>query len=161
LYLRTDRHVNQVGHPEKPSAEAVGDPDVALTVDVHTAIKKPGLEVLGFGRIGRGEARDIVAAVRNPDPVLLVDGDVKWVCERFARLGVLAIANQPTLGPIAIREVHELVLADAERPHVAADGHNNNALHFSELAAKCDFCGTGMSGASGVAARNSMIGNVS
>src|SRR5262249_4610332 len=127
-----------MGHPEQAGAEAVGHPDVALTVDVQTAIEKPGLEVLGFGRIGHGEARDIGAAVRNPDPVLLVDGEVKRPGERLAWLGILALADQPTLGPIAVGEVHELLLPDAERPHVTAAGHNDDALHFSELPPKRD-----------------------
>src|SRR5262249_36029885 len=118
-------------------AEPVSDPDVALTVDVQTAVDDSGLEVFDFARICRREARHFIARVRDPDPILLIDGEVKWPEERLARLGAVAFADDPTLGPVTLGNVHELALRDAESPHVAVRG-DDDALHQPELAIEGD-----------------------
>src|SRR5262249_9092086 len=66
------------------------------------------------------EARHFVAGVRDPDAILLINGEVKRPEERLARLGAVAFADDPALGPVAFGEVQELALRDAESPHVAA-----------------------------------------
>src|SRR5215470_4518816 len=113
-------------------AEAVGDPYVALAVDVETAVDDSGLEILDFARIRGREARHFIAGVRDPDPILLVDGEVKWPEERLARLGAVAFTDDPALGPVPLGEVDELALRDAESPHVAARC-GDDALHQPEL----------------------------
>src|SRR5262245_14820605 len=113
-------------------AEPVGDPDVALTVDVQTAVDDSGLEVFDFARIRRREARHFIARVRDPDPILLIDGEVKWPEKRLARLGALTFADDPALGPVTLREVQQLALRDAERPHVATR-RGDDPLHQPKL----------------------------
>src|SRR5215475_12764139 len=112
-------------------AEPVSDPDVALAVDVQTAVDDSGLEIFGFARICGREARHFIAGVRDPDPILLVDGEVKWPEERLARLGTVAFADDPALGPVTLREIEELALRDAESPYVAAR-RGDDALHQPE-----------------------------
>src|SRR5499426_3555502 len=101
-------------------AEPVGDPYVALTVDVQTAVDDSGLEIFDFARIRGRETRHLVAGVRDPNPILLINGEVKWPEERLARLGAVAFADDPAVGPVALGEVQELALRDAESPHIAA-----------------------------------------
>src|SRR5215831_21343815 len=113
-------------------AEPIGDPDVALAVDVKTAVDDPSLEIFGFARIRGREARHFIAGVRDPDPILLINGEVKWPEERLARLGAVAFADDPAPGPVTLGEVQELALRDAERPHVAAR-RGDDALHHPEL----------------------------
>src|SRR5262249_19587026 len=72
------------------------------------------------------------AGVRDPDPILLINGEVKWPEERLARLGAVAFADDPTLGPVTLREKQELALRDTQRPHVAAR-RDDDALHQPEL----------------------------
>src|SRR5262249_31640676 len=109
-------------------AEPVGDPHVALAIDVETAVDDCGLEIFGLARILSRKARHFIAGVRDPDPILLVDGEVKWPEERLAWLGAVAFADDPALGPVTLGEVQELALRDAESPHVAA-GRGDDALH--------------------------------
>src|SRR5215813_9651666 len=118
-------------------AEPVGDPYVALAVDVETAVDDSGLEILGFTRIRDREARHFIAGVRDPDPILLINGEVKWPEERLARLGAVAFADDPAVGPVALGEVQELALRDAEGPHVAVRG-DDDALHQAELLVEGD-----------------------
>src|SRR5215831_19712957 len=122
------RHVDQTGHAEQPIAEPVGDPYVALAVDVQTAVDDSGLEVFGLARIRGGEARHLIAGVRDPDPILLIDGEVKRPEERLARLGAVAFADDPPLGPVPFGKLYELALRDAESPHIAAR-RGDDALH--------------------------------
>src|SRR5215510_5343945 len=77
-------------------AEAVGDPYVALAVDVKTAVDDSGPEIFGFARIRGREARHFIAGVRDPDPILLINGQVKWAEERLSPLGV---AMMPCISP--------------------------------------------------------------
>src|SRR5499425_3474338 len=112
--------------------EPVGDPDVALAVDVKTAVDECGLEIFGLARIRGREARHFIAGVRDPDPILLINGEVKWPEERLARLGAVAFADDPALGPVTLWDVDELALRDAESPHVAAR-RGDDALHQPEL----------------------------
>src|SRR5262245_31107184 len=113
-------------------AEPVGDPYVALAVDVQTAVDEPGLEIFGFARIRGREARHFIAGVRDPDPILLINGEVKRPEERFARFGAVAFADDPAPGPVTFGDVYELAFRDAESPHVAAR-RGDDALHQSEL----------------------------
>ena len=129
-----------MGHAEQAGAEAVGYPDVALAVDVQTAVVEANLEAIDFGWIGCREADDMVGAVRDPDPVLLVDGEVERRRERFARLGAVAFADNAALGPVALGEVQQLALRDAERPDIAV-GRDDDALHQPEPAAEGDALG--------------------
>src|SRR5215813_6929508 len=118
-------------------AEPVGDPYVALAVDVKTAVDDSGPEIFGFARIRGREARHFIARVRDPDPILLINGEVKWREERLARLGTVAFADDPAFSPVTLGEVQELALRDAERPHVAAR-RDDDALHQAELAVEGD-----------------------
>src|SRR5215472_773565 len=96
-------------HTQKAGAEPIGDPDIALTVDVKTAVVDAGLEIFGLRWIRGGEARHVGSAtVRHPDAVLLVDRKVKRRLERPARLVLVAFANNPTCRQIAFGEVNEL-----------------------------------------------------
>src|SRR5215813_4400112 len=113
-------------------AEPVGDPYVAPAVDVKTAVDDTGLEIFGLARIRGREARHFIAGVRDPDPILLINGEVKWPEERFARLGAVAFADDPALGPVTFGEMYELALRDAESPYVAAR-RSDDALHQPEL----------------------------
>src|SRR5215468_1834462 len=112
-------------------AEPIGDPYVALAVDVETAVYDSGLEIFGFARIRGREARHLIAGVRDPDPILLVDGKVEWPEERLARLGAVTFADDLAFSPVTLGEVQELALRDAESPHVAAR-RGDDALHQSE-----------------------------
>src|SRR5499425_2431653 len=112
--------------------EPVGDPDVALAVDVKTAVDECGLEIFGLARIRGREARHFITGVRDPDPILLINGEVKWPEERLARLGAVAFADDPAPGPVTLGDVYELALRDAESPHVAARS-GDDALHQPEL----------------------------
>src|SRR5262245_11542467 len=118
-------------------AEPVGDPYVALAVDVETAVDDSGLEAVGFARIRGREARHLIAGVRDPDPILLVDRKVKRPEERLARLGGVPFADDPALGPVSLREVEELALRDAQSPHVAV-WRGDDALHHAEPAIEGD-----------------------
>src|SRR5215471_13656490 len=118
-------------------AESVGDPDVALAVDVKTAVDDSGLEILDLRWIRGREARHFIVGVRDPNPILLINGEVKWREERLARLGAVAFADDPAFGPVALGEVQELALRGAERPHVAAR-RDDDALHQAELAVEGD-----------------------
>ena len=101
-----------MGHAQKPSAKAVGDPNIAAAVNGKAAIVNSGLEILGLARIRRGEARNVVhSAVGHPNPVLLVDAKVKWRPERLARFDAVSLANDAALGQIALWEVDELALS--------------------------------------------------
>ena len=85
-----------------------------------------------------GKARDVVdAAIRYPDPVLLVDAEMKWRLERFARLRAVAFADDAALADIAFGEVDELALLDAQRPDIAAR-RDDDTLHQPEPAAEGD-----------------------
>src|SRR5215831_5935572 len=99
------RHVDQAGHAQQPIAKPVGDPYVALAVDVETAVDESGPEIFSFARISGREARHFIAGVRDPDPILLIDGEVKWPEERLARLGAVAFADDPALSPVTLGEV--------------------------------------------------------
>src|SRR5215469_10879553 len=113
-------------------AEPVGNPYVALAIDIETAVDDASLEIFDFARICGREARHFIAGVRDPDPILLIDGEVKWPKERLARLGAIAFADNPTLGPVTLGEVQELALRDAQSPHVATR-RDDDALHQPEL----------------------------
>src|SRR5215510_7631196 len=109
-------------------AEPVGNPYVALAVDVKTAVDNCGLETFGLARMRGRETRHLIAGVRDPNPILLIDGKVEWPEERLARLGAVAFADNPTLGPVTLGEVDELSFRDAQSPYVAAR-RGDNALH--------------------------------
>src|SRR5262245_57225603 len=83
------------------------------------------------------EARHFIAGVRDPDPILLVNGEVKWPEERLARLSAVAFADDAALGPVTLWEMDELALRDAQSPYVFVRGHAD-ALHQAELAVESD-----------------------
>src|SRR5215813_5618642 len=118
-------------------AEPVGNPYVALAVDVKTAVDNCGLETFGLARMRGRETRHLIAGVRDPDPILLVDGKVEWPEERLARLGAVAFADDPTPVPVTLGEIYELALRDAQSPHVAAR-RGDDALHQPELPVEGD-----------------------
>src|SRR5215467_8039564 len=99
------RHVDQVGHAEQPMAEAVGNPHIALAVDVEAAVDDSGLEVVDSAWIRSREACHLIASVRDPDPILLINGEVKWPEKRLAWLGAVAFADDAALGPVTLGEV--------------------------------------------------------
>src|SRR5215469_13294468 len=108
-------------HAQYPVAEPVGNPDVALAIDAKTAVVDPSLEGLDLARISGWEPRDVVGAgIGYPDPVLLVDAEMKWSPERFAGLLLVALAHDPALGEIALGELDELAFLDADSPDVSA-----------------------------------------
>src|SRR5262249_55889072 len=137
LKLHACRHVDQVGHAHESIAEPVCDPYVALAVDVKTAVDDSGPEIFGFARIRGREARHFIASVRDPDPILLIDGKVKWPEERLAWLGAVAFGDEPAFNPVTLGEVQELPLRDAESPYVAARS-GDDALHQPELPVEGD-----------------------
>jgi hypothetical protein len=49
-------------------------------------------------------------AIRNPDPVLLIDTKVERTDKRFARFDFSAFADDPAFGWITLREVEQLAL---------------------------------------------------
>src|SRR5262249_52121932 len=103
-----------------------------------TAIVNPALEGLGLGRISCGEARNVVGtAVRYPNPVLLVDGEVKRCPERLAWLLLIAFANDPSLAKIPLGDVDELVFLDPQRPDVSAR-RDDDPLYQPEFATERD-----------------------
>src|SRR5262249_44986336 len=57
---------------------------------------------------------------------------MKWPEERLARLGAVAFADDPALGPVTLGDVYELALRDAQSPHVATR-RGDDALHQPEL----------------------------
>src|SRR5262249_53917829 len=132
LELQACSHVDQVGPAQSPIAEPVSDPNGPLAVYVKTGVDDSGPEIFGFARIRGKETRHFIAGVRDPDPILLIDGEVKWPEERFAWLGAVAFADDPTLGPVTLREIQELALRHAESPHVAAR-RDDDTLHEPEL----------------------------
>src|SRR5262245_51306577 len=113
-------------------AEPVSDPDVALAVDVEAAVEDSGLEIFGFAGIRGREARNFIRGVRDPEPLLRIIGEVERCRERLARLGTVAFADDPALGPVTLREIEELALRDAESPHVATR-RGDDTLHEPEL----------------------------
>src|SRR5262249_30385436 len=94
----------------------------------ETAVDDCSLEIFGFARIPGREARYFIASVRDPDSILLVDGEVKRPEERLARLGTVAFADDSALSPVTLREVQELALRDTESPYVAAR-RGDDTLH--------------------------------
>src|SRR5262249_42316411 len=75
--------------------------------------------------------------VGHPDPVLLIDAEVKGSHERLAGLDVAAFADDLSVLVVAAREKEKLALVDSDRPDVAA-GRHGDALHESELSAERD-----------------------
>src|SRR5580704_7267448 len=127
-----------MSHSQQASTEAVGDPDVALTVDGKTTVVDSGLEVLGLARIGGWKAGDVrSAAVGHPDSVLLVDAEVKRSYERLARLRAVALANDAAVSYIALGEVTELPILDTQYPNITAR-RDDDTLHQTEAAIEID-----------------------
>ena len=48
--------------------------------------------------------------IRNPNPVLLIDGEVKGTKKRTTRRYIAAFAHDSPLRPISLGKEHELVL---------------------------------------------------
>ena len=79
-------------------------------------LMNPVLKFSAFARIRGREARHVIAAVRDPDPILLVDGKMEWRAERLARFGAVAFA---ALGPVTLLEIEELARIDHRHESVA------------------------------------------
>src|SRR5262245_46451982 len=58
--------------------------------------------------------------------------------ERLARLGVTSFADDSAFRVVAARKEQQLALRDAECPHVAASGHDDDALHETQFATEID-----------------------
>ena len=68
------------GQAAPGTSEVIGDPDVALAVDAESAAAVTTcLKGFRLARIGGSKPRDVVRArgIAHPDPVPLVDGEVK------------------------------------------------------------------------------------
>src|SRR5271165_2225139 len=114
VLFQAHAHIDKVRHAQQARAKPIGHPDVALAVDVHPAVVDSGGEVLSLARIRGGKSRNVgEAAVGNPNPILLVDGEMKWRFERLAWLCAFALTHDSSLGPVALGEVHQLALLDA------------------------------------------------
>jgi len=57
---------------------SVGDPYVALAVDIQTAVDDSDREIFDLARIRGRETRHLIAGVRDSDPILLIDGQMEW-----------------------------------------------------------------------------------
>ena len=125
-----------MGHAQQARPEAIGDPNVAATVDCKSAVVYPRFEVLDFARIGSRKTRHVIhAAVGDPDSIVPVDPKVKRRSERLARFLRGALAHDSALRTVAFRKIHELVLLDAQSPDVAG-GSDDDPLHQAEPAAE-------------------------
>src|SRR5271163_2648340 len=122
-------------HAKQAAAKSIGNPYVALAVDAESAaVESSGLEVLGLAGIRRGKTCEVVgAAIGNPNAVLRIDAEMKGCFERLARLCAVALADNPSLGPITLREINELFFRDTQRPNISV-WSGDDALHHSELA---------------------------
>src|SRR5450631_3192479 len=102
-------------------AEGVGDPGVAEAVDGHAARDVTDLDLLGFAGIARWEARHRVVGIADPDPILLIDGEVEWPLDLERAVHGFAIHNaaeDAALRGVSLRQIDNLVLFIVERPHV-------------------------------------------
>src|SRR6516165_6543235 len=70
--------------------------------------------------------------IGNPNPILLIDGEVKGTKKGTTRCYIAAFAYDSSPGPVALGKVHELILRQPKRPHVTTRGCDD-ALHQSEL----------------------------
>src|SRR5271169_2396620 len=123
---------------QQPIAEPVGDPDIAMAVDVKSAGTRTNIEILGVARIGGWKSCHVLGkGVAHPDSVLLVDPEMERTQERLAGFLSRALANDPALGQIALREVDKLALRGPEGPDIAA-GRDDDALHQPEPAVESD-----------------------
>src|SRR5208282_1584347 len=130
-------------HAHQAVAETVCDPDVVLAIDCKTAGVESTLEILSFARVSSREARYVVdAAVRDPDTVSPIDGEVKRRYERPARLSTIALADNSPLVEIALGEVHELLLLDPQDPYVTS-WRDSDTLHQPQAAIEADTIGRG------------------
>src|SRR5207249_1793839 len=119
-------------------ANGVGDPGVAETVDGDGPRAVTDLDLLGFAGIARREARHRVRATRDPDPILLINGemerrlDLKRAVNRFA---ILRAAKNLSFRGVSLRHINDLALFVVERPDVAIR-RDDDALHLTELSAE-------------------------
>ena len=82
-------------------AEGVGDPGIAEAVDGHGPRAVADLDLLGFAGIARREARHRVgAAIGDPDPILLIHGEVEGALDLERAVHGLAIHGEPQDAPL-------------------------------------------------------------
>ena len=115
-------------------AEGVGDPGVAEAVDGDAARDEPDLDLLGFAGIVGREARHRVAAVGDPDPILLIHREVERPLDLERAVHGLAIhgaAQDAPLRGVALGQMNDLALFIVERPDVAIR-RGDDALHRAQ-----------------------------
>ncbi len=117
-------------------ADGVGDPSIALAVDRNSSWGITNFEFLCFARIsGRETGNGVGTAVGDPDPVLLIDGqmerglDLEGAVHGFAVHGA---AEDAAFRGVALGQINDLTVPIVERPHVAIRG-DDNALHLEHL----------------------------
>jgi hypothetical protein len=96
-------------------------------------------DLLGFGGIVRREARHRVgAAIGDPDPILLIHGEVEGPLNLERAIHGFAVhgaAQDAAFRGIALRQINDLVLFIVERVHVAIR-RGDDALHRTQLSAE-------------------------
>src|SRR5208283_737521 len=125
--------------PRAGMANGVGDPGVAEAVDGDCPGAKTDLDLFRFAGIARREARNSVgAAIGDPDPILLIHGEVKRPLDLERAVNGFAIhgaAKDSPLRGVALRQIDDLVLFIVESPDVAI-GRGDYALHRTQLSAE-------------------------
>ena len=120
-------------------AEGIGDPSVAEAVDGDGPRAVPDFDLLGFAGIARGEARHrVAAAIGDPDPILLIHGEVERPLDLERAVHGFAIhgaAQDAPLRGVSLRQIDDLALFIVERPHVAIR-RGDDALHLTQLSAE-------------------------
>jgi len=97
------------------------------------------LDLLSFGGIARREARHrIGAAVGDPDPILLIHGEVERHLDLERAVHWFAIHGAPQDAPlraVSLRQIHDLALSIVESPDIAIR-RGDDALHRTQLSAE-------------------------
>src|SRR5450755_5172694 len=116
-------------------AEGVGDPGVAEAVDGHAARDETDLDLLSIAGIACREARHRVAAIGDPDPILLIHREMEGLPDLQRAVHGLAIhspAQDTALRGVSLRQMDDLALFIVERPDVAIR-RGDDALHRTQL----------------------------
>ena len=119
-------------------AEGVGDPGVAEAVDGHAARDETDLDLLGLAGIVCRKARHRVAAVGDPDPILLIHGEMEGPLDLERAVDGLAIHMAPqdaAVGGVLLGQMDDLALLIVKRPDVAIQ-HDNDPLHRTQLSSE-------------------------
>src|SRR5271165_4383587 len=120
-------------------ADGVGNPGIAEAVDGHSPRAVADLDLLGFAGIARREARHRVgAAISDPDPILLIHGEVERSLDLERTVHGFTVHSAPEDAPlcrVSLRQIDDLVLVIVERPDVAI-WRGDDALHRTQLSAE-------------------------